>query len=1218
MLRFLSILILASLMPGCGKKTPVAATIPEVDPFLAVYEKAEAAKPPDPSKLFTRLPAAETGVKHGNPLDDSHPLRRLYYGYPCGGVAIGDLDGDGKKDLFFTSGPRKNSLYRQSATWKFEDVTAKAGVDGGDRWGLGAALVDLEGDGDLDIFVCNYDSPNQMFLNDGKGVFREVAKEAGLDLSDASLMSAFADYDRDGDLDVYVALNRLTLENGRPAKPPVEQRDGKLVVKKEYEKYLGLVQLDPKEAPLIWEIGRSDKLYRNDGPGPGGVPKFTDVSLQAGIKDRDHALSCLWTDPNNDGYPEIFVADDYVDPDHFYRNNGDGTFTDLAAAALGHTSWFSMGSDEGDVNNDGLLDLMVLDMSASSHYRQKVTMGNMGRFKWTMDNSEPRQMMRNVLHVNTGTGRYLQWEYLAGVDSSEWSWTPILADFDLDGWNDLLITNGVARDYSNSDLPFSEQERIGQTEWDFYKKQPPHPEKNLAFRNGGDFQFEPIGAAWGLDENSMAFAGASADLDDDGDVDLVVASLDQYVSVFRNNQADKARHWISFRLVGNAPNTQAIGAEIRIKHPTGTLVRRVNPHRGFLSSHDTDLQFGLGEISSLEEVVITWPNGERRLLAKPAIDQKHLIRQAEPAQTPAPEEPRQPPLFRASPVLAGIGAAEQAFDDFAVQPLLPNRYSQLGPALAWGDVNGDGLEDLFLGGSAGNRGQILINKGPQAASEQRFVGSSAETLAKDAAAEDMGAVFLDADGDADLDLYVASGSYEFKVGDPLLRDRLYLNNGQGQFQKAPENALPTLMESSSAVAAADYDQDGDTDLFVGTRLIPGEWPTASSSHLLLNDGKAKFSDAGAKVADPLTKNGLVTGAVWTDYDNDGWLDLVLSREWGSLQVLRNEKGTLLDATSASGLADQLGWWNSVASADLDGDGDMDFIAGNIGLNTKYHASKDKPIQVFYGDYSGDGRKQIVEAEYEDGTLFPIRGKSCSSRAMPHLKDRFPTFHSFAQSSLQEIYSETKLNQAEHYTANTLDTGVFWNDGGKFTFRPLPRIAQASPVFGIAVMDVNSDGRMDLVLAQNFFQPQNETGRFDTGLGQLLLNQGGQDFRPIWTKQSGIFVRGDAKALTVADLNGDNSPDLLFSQNDGPLQGVERFGETATRPLRLRGPAGNPGAIGARILAGKAVLAEIQAGSGYLSANGSVVWVTGQSLQVRWPDGKTQPIGAQAREIIWQR
>ncbi len=1229
---------------------------PAVDPpQLSSSKKSPSGKPPASTALqpvqsrplrpttptkgprFQRLAPNETGVNFQNDLDPDHPMKRLYHsGFLCGGVAIGDVDGDGRPDLCLASGPGTNRLYRQVDDFRFEDISQAAGLGTNDAWSTGVAMADIDGDNDLDLYICNYDSPNSLLINRGDGTFAEQAHQRGLDLKDACLMPTFSDYDGDGDLDVYVVTYRFYRKGGRPKTPPVTMRLGVPSLLPTYEKYYKLVENQGGHYE-VEEASRRDYLLRNDGRG-----HFVDVTSEAGMTEPGHGLSATWWDYNNDRRPDLYVANDFNEPDHLYRNDGDGRFTDVLAEAIPHTSWFSMGADAADINNDGLLDLLVADMSATTHVKQKTSMGVMSADRLLEVAGPPPQTMRNALYVNTGGQRFLEAAYLAGLADTNWTWAVKLADLDNDGWVDALIANGMARDFSNSDVAFGPELLSGRTEWDLYEKQPPRREQNLAFRNTGDLQFVDVSKEWGLDHVGMSFGCAHADLDRDGDLDLVVTNLDEPVSIYRNQSSDG--HRVLIRLVGTNSNQWGLGASLQIETSTGSQMRQLSPMTGFIASSEPIVHFGLGEAETIQQLTIRWPSGTQQVLTNLAADHFYTI--TEPSEETSPQETNSEgsssastepvssrmatesskPLYRRSDVLAHAQHREHPFDDFQRQPLLPNKLSQLGPGIAWGDFDGDGDEDFFLGGAKGQAGQLYPNEDGHFG--QRVPGPWESAADR----EDMGALFFDADSDGDLDLYVVAGGVECDPGDELLRDALYLNDGQGTFQPASAGMLPDVRQSGSVVVAADYDRDGDMDLFVGARVIPGQYPLSPESYLLENKN-GRFSLANQEDAAGLRQTGLVTSALWSDVDGDGWLDLLVTHEWGPVKVFHNQEGRLVDQTEAAGLAKIKGWFNGIAGRDFDNDGDLDYVVTNFGLNTKYHASEKSPALLYYGDFDGTGKRRLIEAEFEDETLFPVRGRSCSTRAMPHLQEKFSTFKDFAIASLPEIYTPQCLQTAHRFECTTLESGLLMNDGsGQFIFQPLPRLAQISPSFGVVATEVNGDGHADIFLVQNFFTPQLETGQMDGGLGLLLTGDGKGGFTPVWPTQSGLVVWGDAKSLTVTDFNGDRRPDFVVGLNNAPVQAFEHQGASphssdAFLRVRLQGPAGNPTCIGSRVRLtlsdGSSQTAEVCAGGGYLSQStptltfGLASGREAQELAVTWPDGSQSihTIGKAQREVL---
>ncbi|HAN83683.1 MAG TPA: RNA-binding protein, partial [Verrucomicrobiales bacterium] len=693
-----------------------------------------------------------------------------------------------------------------------------------------------------------------------------------------------------------------------------------------------------------------------------------------------------------------------------------------------------------------------------------MAMGDMGGQRWQIENVKPRQLMRNMCYLNTGTSRFLETAQLSGIANTDWSWAAKLADFDNDGRVDLFVSNGMSRDFNNSDIDFDKSHLIGRTQWDFFENTPAMPEQNLAFQNIDGLVFKDTSKEWGLAHTGMSYGVAYGDLDRDGDLDLVVVNLDEPVSIYRNNSSGPKQNVVVVRLRGIEKNCGGIGALVRLETGSGTKhIRQMMPFTGFLSSNLPELNFGLGSETTIKNLTVTWPSGGVQEFKNLTAGNRFTIQEPSKfSEQPKPPE-QQFPLFAPSKVLKGLVHREQIFEDFDRQLLLPNKLSQLGPGLAWADVDSDGDEDLFVGAARGMGGAVLRNEGLDAAGVCQFSLPSAKPFIDDAAQENMGALFFDADRDGDMDLYVANGSYEYLEGDLRLQDRLYLNDGNGKFTNV-ENALPDFRDSSSCVTGADFDRDGDIDLFVGGRVIPGKYPEAAKSRLLVNEtnpgGKPNFVEAPKlKVA------GLITSALWSDADDDGWIDLFVTCEWGPVRFFKNRQGVLEEKTEQAGLAGYLGWWNAIAGADIDQDGDIDYAVANFGLNTKYRPSQKKPSKLYYGDYSGVGKKSIVEAKYENGVLLPVRGKSCSTNAMPHLGKRFATYHEFAIAALPEIYTQTALKDSLVLTANTLESGFLINDGkGRFQFKPMPDLAQVSPGFGLNFLDADADGKMDLFMA----------------------------------------------------------------------------------------------------------------------------------------------------------
>lgn len=1157
-------------------------------------------KPSNGRTMFDRLDAARTGidfVREWKP--PAKWAAEISGSFTGGGVCLGDFDNDGDADVFLSRMIDGGRLYRNLGDFKFEDVTEEMGVSSPGVWGAGCTWVDVNGDGWLDLYLCVFDASNRLFINqEGKG-FKDEAKALGLNFKGASMMMAFSDYDLDGDLDGYLLTNRI-----RPGEELKDVRfglvkgpDGEPMVQPEFmQEYAGVIKY-PQGYKKI-SSGQFDRLYRNDNG------KFTEVGKEAGIRESEFGLSATWWDYDADGYPDLYVANDFYGADHLYRNQGDGTFKDVAPSALPHTPWFSMGSDVADINNDGLFDYMASDMAGSDHYKEKMSMGNMtgqDSDSWFLNWPTPAQYMRNAVYVNTGTGRFNEAAFLTGMAATDWTWSIKFGDLDCDGREDVFVTTGMSRDWFNSDMRNQEEALImskgnaaGQTFWDDKK---PLALKNWAFRNEGDLKFENVGEKWGLNEMSVSYGAALGDLDGDGDQDLVVNNFGGEAGIYRNGETKGNR--LVLQLRGKGKNPRALGAVVRVEIDSDPKIqmRTLTASRGFMSSNDSLLYFGLGKESRATKVSIDWPASGRQVLQDLEGGKRYLVE--EPEGITAVKFEEQKTLFVRSENFPQIAPREQFFNDFERQPLLPAKHSQMGPGLAIGDLDGDGNEDLHVGYPSGREGRVYLGIGKSGDYSRRLIPAFGD----DSKSEDMASLFFDADGDGDQDLYVVSGGVEGEKGEAVFKDRLYLNDGKGGLSKSA-GVLPEHTGSGSVVCAADYDRDGDLDLFVGGRVTPGSYPESPPSQLLRNESGEKFVDISEG-----RFGGLVTSALWSDADGDGWIDLLVAHEWGPVEFYRNEKGRLVEQTKEVGLAERTGWWNSLAGGDFDNDGDIDYIVGNVGLNTKYEA----PALLYYGDVDGSGKKRILEAEFEGEKCYPIRGLSCSSNAMPFLKKKTPKFHDFASATLSELYAGT-INQAQKFEANTLESGILLNDGkGKFEFRVLPAMAHLSPVNGIAISDFDGDGSLDLFLAQNSHAPQVETGRMDGGNGALLRGNGDGSFSEVRADQSGLIVPGDAKAVVLTDLNSDVWPDLVVAMNGSEALAFEQAPPGGSKAMAVDLRGADARRIGAfltmELNSGKKLTKEVYAGGGYLSQssiNINFVVPEGEiarALIVRWGDGK---------------
>ncbi|MCB9885289.1 MAG: CRTAC1 family protein, partial [Planctomycetes bacterium] len=1065
---------------------------------------------------------------------------------------------------------------------------------------------------DLDLYVCNLEAKNLLYVNRGDGTFEEQGARFGLDIAAASMMAAFADYDGDGKLDLYLLTNRalhtgwpLTPEVLSGMKPPKDTRRPVAAMVPSLQQW-DLVHRLENEGKLRWSsdlpaelrehflvfggkafmTGEPDRLLRQvDG-------RFVDVTADSGIgagADKyGMGLSATWWDYDADGHPDLYVANDLESPDTLYHNQGDGTFRDVTAEVLPHTAYYGMGSDAGDIDGDGRLDFLVADMSMTTHEKAKVLMGDMNRQRDFLIGARPPQYMRNALLLNTGAGPFQEAGILAKASSTDWTWSVLFGDLDDDGRLDLFATNGIARFDMDPDLDLRVKklwaEQRQQAAIDLIQNVRKVPEKNLALRNTGDLQFAKTGGDWGLDLEAVSHGAALVDLDGDGDLDVVVGNFNDTAAVYENRGTDG--HALVVALRGQVSNRFGIGARVEATLADGRRLLRENwLSRGYLSGQNPEVHFGLGAADKVASLRVRWPSGHVQELTDIAADQRLVI--TEPAGAPT----KAPPPAPAACTFEAAGAPtfehrENAFDEYVAQPLLPAAVSRLGPGLACADVDGDGQDDVFVGGAHGQAGALFFADGSGWREQPG-------PWQQDANCEDLAALWLDYDGDGDLDLFVASGGAEVPQGDPALRDRIYRNDGKGKFVR-DDGVLPKVFESSGHAATADFDGDGDLDLFVAGRLVPGMFPDAPSSHLYRNDG-GHFNDVTETVAPALATAGMVTSALFTDADGDGDLDLLLAAHWQPVRLLVNDGGKFVDGTEAAGLAAHRGWWNSLVAWDVDRDGDLDYVAGNQGLNTKYKATPEHPARLYFGDFDDNGTRDLVEAKYEGDRLLPVRGRSCSSQAMPFLATKFETYQQFAKSTLSQIYTDQKLQQCGELVATTMASCLLRNDGkGHFTVEELPRRAQLAPIFGMVVSG-------DLLLcADDSYAPEPETGRHDGGTG-LVLRAGKDGLEVVPPSEHGLCFLGDRKALTVARGAG-GTANYLFSCNDGPMRAFRR-GRTVDLPAGTRLAA----RCGARVVfeldGGGQQVAELAAGSGYLSQSMTLVWPEGaRRAKVRWRDG----------------
>jgi hypothetical protein len=1045
--------------------------------------------------LFESVNAARSGVSFKNVIVENTEQNALTYEnlFNGGGVAVGDINNDGLDDIYFVSNLQLNKLYLNQGNFHFKDITQTAGVAGRLGWKSGTSMVDINGDGLLDIYVC-YSGKleaekrrNQFFINQGNLTFVDKAQEMGLDDPSYTTQVSFFDYDRDGDLDAFLlatnvkVIRNLEFSQARKTKHP----------------YAG------------------DKLFRNDN----GV--FLEVTEQAGILSNalGFGLGVAVSDVNGDGWLDVYVSNDYAEPDYLYINNQDGTFTNKIDNVLQHISHFSMGSDIADVNNDLLPDIFTVDMLPEDNKRQKLLYGpdNYEHFALMVSEGYHNQFMRNMLHVNNGNGTFSEIGQLAGVSNTDWSWAPLFADFDNDGWKDLFVTNGYFRDYTNRDFlkykgDYYFKKVLAHEKADtleLARSMPSTPVHNYMFKNMGNTRFEDKSKVWGFSMLTFSNGAAYSDLDNDGDLDLIVNNQNAEASLFRNlsRQQNPSQHYITLQLKGARQNTHAIGSSVVVHTKVGSQFFEVMPVRGYQSSGTSRIHAGLNNLALIDSLIVIWPTGKKTKLTNVAVDQLLILEETK-AQSVFKREAPNTALFVKEKSPLTYRHAEYGANDFKRQPLLTTMLSPCGPVMASADVNKDGTLDMFIGGTKENPGRLFLQL-----SNGIFRMMGNFNFKEDANCSDADAIFFDADGDGDQDLYVVSGGYhEYLPDQEALQDRLYINDGKGSFKKA-QNALPPMSPSKSSARPIDIDHDGDLDLFVGGRVIPGSYPQTPPSYLLLNDGAGHFTDGTEKLLPMLKNIGMITDAAWIDVNNDTYADLIVIGEFMPVRLFINKQGQRFeDVTSQYFKKSNSGWWSKLAVADFDHDGDTDLVVGNFGLNFQFKASEEEPISLLYSDFDKNGSIDPVLVSYVQHKPYPFAGRDEMLDQLFPLRKKFTTYAPYADATLADLFTSAELSQAKKLTATELQTVYFENKGTQFVQHTLPIEAQYAPVHSIEVLDYNYDGDLDFILAGNQSAIRIRLGSIDANYGQLYEGNGKGDFKYVPQAESGLSFTGDVKSL----------------------------------------------------------------------------------------------------------
>ena len=1082
-------------------------------------------------KLFELLSPEKTKIEFENNITYTNEFNIYTYRnfYNGGGVGLGDVNNDGLLDIYFTANQLPNRLYINKGNFVFENVTEIAKLTGNRAWSTGVSMVDINSDGWLDIYVCNSgdidgeNRQNEFFINNGDGTFSENAEEMGLADSGLSTHAAFFDYDKDGDLDVYLLNNSFTaVSTFNFQKKSRDKRDEK----------------------------GGDKLFRNDSG------KFIDVSEEAGIfgSEIGFGLGVSVTDLDKDGWLDLYISNDFFERDYIYMNNGDGTFTEDLENQIRSTSLSSMGSDVADINADGLPDIFVTDMLAKSDDRYKTTMTfeNWDKYQYNVKNGYYRQNTRNTLHLNNGIsfGNKLTFSEvwrLAGVEATDWSWSALLTDFNNDGHKDLFVANGLAQDIHDQDyLNFISNEEIKKS---IIKKNgidykrlvelvPVNRISNHAYEGDSNLGFKDVANFWGLDTPSHSSGSAYGDLDNDGDLDLIVNNINMPPFIYKNksNELYKENNFLKVKLKGEKNNVNAVGAKVTIKSDGQIFYLEQSPIRGFQSTVDNIMHFGLGGISNIDSLIVDWYYGKRSVLTNISVNQKVVINENEASKIELKEKIKinNKSIFKniSETIDLDYSHVENIYVDFDRDRLLYHMRSTEGPKLDIGDVNDDGLLDFYIGGAKNSAGKLFLNIG-----QNKFKSSNEELFEEDKQSEDSNVVFFDTDNDGDLDLYVSSGGVEFSNSSYALFDRLYLNNGFGKFTRSSQLLPSSKPESTSVVLPNDFDKDGDLDLFVGIRLKPGSIGVPQNGYILVNNGKGEFKDQTLELAPEMIEIGMITDAKWADFDNDDDYDLIMVGEWMGIKLFENDNFNFKEISKDVGLKNTSGWWNRIVSSDIDNDGDVDFIVGNHGLNSRFKASKEEPISCYVNDFDKNGSIEQVISIYNQNKSYPLALRHDLIEQLPHLKKKYVYYKDYKSQTIDNIFTAEELKNSIIHKVTMLESVLLINDGNaSFKIKPLPKESQFAPIYAISASDFDKDGVVDLVLGGNLFNVKPEIGSYDASYGQFLKGKGNCDFTVYGMDESGIFLDGEIRDFKI--INNKENNILLVSKNNSTVEFIQ--------------------------------------------------------------------------------